>query len=411
MIIFVVLFVTGIFANLLLGGKLTDKIIYQCAAHLDRADFGSIFTYLNNPNDFTDYCFQVYSIHLSTRLPLILSVILLNTIWIFLALKVSFRALSLPFRFPKNFLSIYFVFPLSLFAILPFSFRDSYLFGLIALSLAVIALIIEKPTAFPLFVYFTVLQILIARTRIEFVPLTITCLILSWFVTKYTALSLNKQVHKTICLLRKLFTSLKLKSFIPKRIKSRLLVTILILVVVVASIVPQSLDSLVNRLIMTNDDSNLLSKVTEYQVNRISRGVDYGSGSDVMEVNEFANASIQMRFTLQFLNNLLTPIKMFPISIPKLLAIFDSFAFILLWLRLVKNYSSLSPSCCTHEHSPGSKSFIVFQCWAIISLLAFSVIVSNGGNAFRYKSYWAIPLTLGLASEVHIHKMRQTVLV
>lgn len=78
--------------------------------------------------------------------------------------------------------------------------------------------------------------------------------------------------------------------------------------------IPKSLDGLMNRLIITNDDTDLLSKVSEYQVNRASRGVNYGSGTDVLDQDEFANATIEQRFTLQLLNNLLTPIKIFPIS-------------------------------------------------------------------------------------------------
>lgn len=404
MIIFVLFIIAGILGKLFLGGKLTDQIIDQCVAHLDHADFSSILMYLTNPYEFTDYCLQLYSIHASTHLPVFLSVILLNSLWIFLALKVSYRLLSLPFRFPKNLLSIYMIFPLSLFGILPFSFRDSYLFGLTSLSLAVFALIIEQPFSISLWLYFSALQILIARTRIEFLPLLIFCLILSWFISTCIPLTLNRLAFNTFEVFRKLFTSLRLKLSIPKRYNSRIIALTLGLVVITAAIVPMALDKVMSRLILTNDAPDIVTKLSDYQVNRISRGEDYGSGTDVLEQDEFANATLEKRFTLQLLNNIFTPLKILPVSGPKLLALADSFAFITLWLCLFRNYCKLSKSLNQYEHPFGLNRLIVFQCWSVISLLAFSVIISNGGNAFRYKCFWAVPLTLGLASELHNYK-------
>jgi len=406
MIIFVIFFIAGIFGKLIFGDKLTDTIIDQCVAHLDHADLDSIYKFIINQNDFTDYCFQLYFIHASTHLPVFLSVILLNSLWIFLALKVSCRLLFLPFRLPRNLLSIYMMFPLSLFGILPFSFRDSYLLGLTILSLAAFALIIERPFSISLWLYISILLILIARSRLELLPILIVCLILSWVITRYTTLTLNRLVFNTLDRFRKLFTSLRFKLSIPKRLNSRIIAIYLSIAVISAAIAPKALDYMMSRLISTNDATDILSKVFDYQVNRISRGIDSGSATDVLAPDEFANATFEKRFTLQLLNNIFTPLKIFPVAWPKLLALADSFAFITLWFFLLRQYFRISKSFNQYEHSSRLNRPIVFQCWSIITLLAFSVIISNGGNAFRYKSFWAVPLTLGLASELHIYKKR-----
>jgi hypothetical protein len=134
-----------------------------------------------------------------------------------------------------------------------------------------------------------------------------------------------------------------------------------------------------------------IEKLFEFQNNRLSRGESYGSGSDISSDDDFANYSIEKRVAIQFLNNVITPLRFLPPTVPKALALLDSFLYLSVWMSLLRKIgkNSIMP---THDFSARVSN--VFFVWSITALFAFSLIISNGGNAFRYKSFWALPLTI-----------------
>ena len=156
-----------------------------------------------------------------------------------------------------------------------------------------------------------------------------------------------------------------------------------------------SLEQSIVQAIKPSDVKKLISKTSAYQDARIERGRTSGSGSDVMDADEFKNTGLGQRFLLQSSNLILTPIR-FSAGQGKIFSMLDSLLSIYILVLLFKNRKCSLDILSKKQLSDYKLRSQVFILSSLSIFLAFSLFVSNGGTAIRYKPLWLFPLIVGL---------------
>lgn len=395
LILFPLYFLAAFSVRQVLPNKLTYVLVEAQVLTLDNYNLDDFLGYLFTKSnlDFVDYIFQAFILNKFFLLPLGASIVIINCFWASISISYCLSSLRFPPKLAFNLQSIYMVMPLSLLGILPFSFRDSYILSLCLLSISSFSRIqLKSAKYFDLFILFSS-QFLLFRARSEFVALFafsfIICILFSRHSFLSSLVSLQLKLRKSlVAFLRNL--TLYFPSFY--RFNRRFFITIFSSIIILSALLPISTKFILSRLIVSSSTS-YVDLLYEFQSNRLSRGVSYGSGSDVVTQDEFNKYSLEQRILLQFFNNVITPLRFFPISLPKAFALLDSISYILVWSFF---FSKINKSITKNHSFSSSPAENIFFVWSIVSLLAFSLIISNGGNAFRYKTYWALPLTISL---------------
>ena len=292
-----------------------------------------------------------------------------------------------------NFASLYCIACPSLLFYISSSLRDTFVFGIILILASLLSINKFKfSIAYNLFCVF--LLYVLYKTRPEMLPISVVSLGLL-----FSRNSISSFVANVSSLVSKLL-SFRLPAIKISISKSIILVLFISLAFAGGAYSLSRLTSLAKI-----NPSSIFDSIDNYQVARISRNdTSTSSNSDILaNTDEFKNTPLSRRILLQFTNLVITPLR-FKFNPIQLITLFDSILSIYLIFRLIIILLKKS-RCNSHisAHTAGSRSSLDFLLsFSLISLMLFSLIISNGGNAFRYKQHWVIYLILYLVSNIKI---------
>ncbi len=346
-----------------------------------------------------------------------LSCLLVNTFLVSLAITVVSKFIfnnrfsiipdSVIYPFDGSLYFYYFSFNLPLLVYLSSSLRDSFLYFLITLFLLFISNILtsnqfkislSKKSLISLLISL-ILLIAIVKTR----PQVSLIILLSLFLT-YCNISILNIIFK---IFNNILKIIKLRINITSKLRKNVLISTCSIFFAILICFPIA-SNFINRLnaidtVFIYEYKNIIESISDYQVKRISRNDDTNSSSSdvIQDTDEYKDKNFIERITLQSLNLILTPLN-FRFKFFHILSMLDSI--ISIFLICLFFYSVRRSNIDLESILKKCPLALVSSNFSIVSFAAYSILISNGGNAFRYKQHWLPFLILSLSQILYFYK-------
>ena len=382
---------------------LEDRVAgFRVAELLNMLDSNQQFT--SRSSDFHLYATLVYYLTFGfySIIGERLSCLLVNTFLVSLSITIFSKYIfnnrfsvipgTVIYPFDGSLYFYYFSFNLPLLVYLSSSLRDSFLYSIITLFLLSISTILNsnhsnkfRITLRKNILFFLPISLILLFLIIQTRPQVSIIILLSVFLT-YGNISLLNLVFN---IFNYLINIIKLRINIIYKIRKNIFLSILslFLAILISFPIASNFVDKLNSIAGDQSNYNIISAISSYQVKRISRNDDTSiNSSDVIQdTDEYENTNFIQRIALQSLNLIFTPLnfkfKFFHIlsMLDSIISIFLMYLFFYIFRRSNLDLGLILNKC---------PFALVSSNFAIISFAAYSILISNGGNAFRYKQHW-----------------------